>query len=135
MPASISNTSFTPDFSQFTPELDACNPDSMSCLPSDASQASSSPPPGVTVEPVGVTGDLGARELVARHDASGGSPDCSLEARNAVLSCSAAAAAAVASVAASVTVLGAVGGVGVTLVAGATCGRDVALLDNCENGL
>jgi hypothetical protein len=42
-------------------------------------------PPAVTIPPVHIEGDAGKQELLKRHAAGGGAPDCRLESLNAAV--------------------------------------------------
>jgi hypothetical protein len=102
----------------------------------DSSNASCGPPPEspleVTIPPVAISGDAGGKQLLKQLDDARGAPDCSLEAKNAALSCPKAALTAVGGVVASASVAGAVLGAVATLVESVTCGKDLRAYYDCE---
>ena len=130
MPAPISNRDSTTDSPFFAP-AESCDPATSSCAPPVETQASASEPPSITLDPVHVTGDLGTRRLVEQSERRT-TQDCTNELRSAWLSCANAGATTLCAVASAITVVGAVGGAVATLVAGVNCGKDLALLDACE---
>jgi hypothetical protein len=73
-------------------------------------------PPVLTIDPVVIEGDAGARQLVQRYEQSRRAPDCSVEAKEAALSCAKAGVAAA-----------------ITLVESISCGKDLATYFECES--
>lgn len=103
-----------------------CDPSNTSCGP---------PPegaPDVTVSGGVINGDAGAKQLLEQLDGARPAPDCSLEAKNAALSCAKAGLAAVGGVLASASVAGAVLGAAGTLLESVTCGTNLRAYYDCE---
>ncbi|MDF3065030.1 MAG: hypothetical protein K0R38_631 [Polyangiaceae bacterium] len=90
-------------------------------------------PPLVTIDPVVIEGDAGARQLVQRYDQSRRAADCSDEAKEAGLSCAKAGVAAVVGGLSATTVVGALPAAAITLVESISCGKDLATYFECEN--
>src|SRR5262245_62017123 len=104
-------------------------------VPSSGPTASAaSPAPNVvTIDPVLIEGDAGAQQLVQRYEQSRRAPDCSLEAKEAALSCAEAAATAVAGGLSATTVVGALPAAAVVLAQSVTCGKDLSEYFACED--
>ena len=115
------------DTSQFYSDPSACDPAAQSCknAPTAGARASEGEAPHViTLQPVYVEGDAGARSLVERH--------CAEQWKNAALACGAALGTAAGAVGtAAVPPLFVASLVG-TVSAGATCGESLAALDACD---
>jgi hypothetical protein len=90
-------------------------------------------PPVLTIDPVVIEGDAGARQLVQRYEQSRRAADCSVEAKVAALSCAKAGVAAVAGGLSATTIVGALPAAAVTLVESISCGKDLAAYFECEN--
>ncbi len=89
-------------------------------------------PPAVTIDPVVIEGDAGARQLVQRYEQSRRASDCSFEAKEAALSCTKAGVAAVVGGFSATTVVGALPAAAITLVESISCGKDLATYFECE---
>ncbi len=103
--------------------------------PSGACTSSSDPPSlprEVTLPPVVVSGDAGARELVKQHYAAHQAPNCSLEGKIAALSCAKAAMAAAGGLLVSSTGIGAAVGVARTFAESISCGKDLRAYYDCK---
>jgi hypothetical protein len=125
-PISNVNSCFYDPNAQLDP-ADGCDSSNASC---------GAPPEGpreVTIPPVVITGDAGARQLLKQLDDARRAPDCSLEAKNAALSCAKVGLVAAGGVVASVSVVGAVLGVAATLAESVTCGKELRAYDDCEH--
>jgi hypothetical protein len=127
VPVSNANSSFYDPNAQFS-SAEGCEPSVASCSP-----AAEQPARGqVTIPPVVIQGDAGARQLVRELDASRRSPDCSLEASNAALSCAKAGVAAVGTLLVSPSGVGAAVGIAATFVESISCGKDLRAYYDCE---
>ena len=122
-PVSNANSSFYDPNAQFSP-IDG----SATSGPSPDAP----PPREVTVPPVVVTGDAGAQHLVKQHDAARQAPDCSLEGKNAALSCAKAGVAAAGGALLSTTIVGAAVGAAATFVEAISCGKDLRTYYDCK---
>jgi hypothetical protein len=131
MPSCISNESPIAGPAPFSTDTDTCDPSVMSCAPAGEARASE-PIASITLEPVPITGELGTLALVEKFGGTEGKPDCSIQELSVALSCGNAAATAVWALASAPTLIGLVGGAAATFIAGANCGKDLALLDACE---
>ena len=121
-PVSNANSSFYDPNAQFSP-IDG----------SATSASPDAPPPReITVPPVVVTGDAGAQHLVKQHDAARQAPDCSLEGKNAALSCAKAGVAAAGGALLSTTLVGTAVGAAATFVEAISCGKDLRTYYDCK---
>ena len=100
----------------------------------DASSGPSlqSPARVITIEPVVITGDASAEQLVKKHDAGRRAPDCSMEAKNAALSCTKAGLTAAGGALLSTTGAGVVIGAAMTFAESVSCGKDLRALYDCK---
>jgi hypothetical protein len=128
-PISNAQSSFYDPSAQLS-STDGCDSSNASCGPS--AEPSSASAREVTIPPVVITGDAGAQRLVKQLDEMRRTPDCSLEAKNAAVSCTKAGLAAAATVLASPSGAGAVIGVGVTFAESVSCGKDLRAYHDCE---
>lgn len=131
MPSLISNESPVGAPTPFSTDTDTCDPSVMSCAPAGEARAAE-PNARISLDPVLITGDLGTRELVERFSGTHATPDCGAEEWSAAVACGSAAGAALCGVASAATVVGLVGGVTATLTTALSCGKDLALLEACE---
>jgi hypothetical protein len=122
-PVSNANSSFYDPNAQFS----SVDGSATSGLSPDAP-----PPREVTVPPVVVTGDAGAQHLVKQHDAARQAPDCSLEGKNAALSCAKAGVAAAGGALLATSIFGAAVGAAATFVEAISCGRDLRTYYDCK---
>jgi hypothetical protein len=108
-----------------------CDPANATCAisPMAATQTS---PNEVTLPPVYVEGDAGARQLVSEFDAARESPSCGTEKYTAALDCVVAGATALGGVAAAATGVGAVAGFLLTTAMSANCAKSLVAVDRCE---
>jgi hypothetical protein len=124
-PVSTPNSSFYDPNAQFTPaDQSGRTSAAASITPSAAAE--------VTIDPVVINGDAGARELLRRLDAASSEPDCSLEAKTAALSCAKAGATAAGGLLISTTGVGLAVGVAATLAEGISCGKDLRAYNHCK---
>ncbi len=131
MPTAISassNSSYYDPNAQFTAAQGA---DAASAASGSSPQASQ--PEVVTISPVVITGDAGARGLVERYDAASRTPSCSLEAKSAALSCAKVGIAAAGGILMSSTGIGAAVGLAATLAESVTCGKDLRAYSDCRD--
>jgi hypothetical protein len=126
-PVSSANSSFYDPNAQFSPVAG-----------NDPNGATSGPPPvaplsrEITVPPVVITGDAGARQLLRQHDAARQARDCSQEGKNAALSCAKAGiAAAGGGLLASTVVAAGVAAAG-TFAEALSCGKDLRAYYDCK---
>ena len=126
-PVSNANSSYYDPNAQFSP-IDGSAPSSASSGPSPEPP----PPREVTIPPVVITGDAGAQQLVKQHDVAHRAPDCSLEGKNAALSCAKAGIAAAGGALLSTTVVGAAVGAAATFVEAISCGKDLRTFYDCK---
>ncbi len=115
----------------FSTDTDTCDPSITSCAPVGEARAGK-PNASITLDPVPITGDLRTQELVERFSGTDATPDCSAEEWSAAVACGSAAGAALCGVASAATIVGLVGGVTAALTTGLSCGKDLALLEACE---
>jgi hypothetical protein len=127
-PISSTNRSCYDPNAQFTPA------DADGGVSSAASGTTSSAPaaPEVSIPPVVITGDAGARQLVENYDAALERPDCSLEGATAALSCGKAGLVAAGSIALSSTVVGTGIAIAMTFAEGVECGKDLRAYYDCK---
>lgn len=129
-PVSASNSSVSDPSLQMS-QPGGCDPENMSCAAPPAAAGQSSPNE-VTVAPVYVEGDAGARQLVSAADAARVSPSCTAEKYTAAIDCVVAGATALGGVAAATTGVGAVAGFVLTAAMGANCAKSLVAVDRCE---
>lgn len=122
-PISNAPTSFYDPNAQASP-ASGCDPSIASCGPS--------PERELTIPPVVITGDAGAQQLVKQHDAARRAPDCSLEGKNAALSCAKAGVTALGGALMSTTGIGVVVGVAATFSESLSCGKDLRAYYDCK---
>lgn len=91
-----------------------------------------SSPPVVTIDPVVIEGDAGARQLLQRYEESRRA-DCSFQGKEAALSCAKAGVVAVAGGLSATTVVGALPAAAATLVESISCGKDLATYLECKS--
>ena len=126
MPNRVSspNSSYYDPHAQFTP---ADRGDSA------AAASEVTPPREVTIPPVTITGDAGAKQLVQRHDPAHQQADCSVEGATAALSCGKAGLVAATGVLVSATtVVGTALAAAAALAEGITCGKDLRAYYDCK---
>lgn len=129
-PISNANSSFYDPSAQYS-AADACDAATASCAAS--ARQPSSVPAEVTHPPIMISGDAGAQQLVKDLDTARRSPDCSLEAKNAALSCAKAGALGMATALSSATVVAALPGLAATVFESISCGKDLRAYYECEN--
>jgi len=123
-PVSSPNSSYYDPNAQFTP--------------ADGSQPVTEPsklaaPREVSIPPVMIAGDAGAKQLVQRHDAARQLPDCSGEGVNAALSCGKTALTAATGILVSATtVVGTALAAAATFAEGVNCGKDLRTYYDCK---
>jgi hypothetical protein len=127
-PVSSANSTFYDPSAQLS--TIGCDPSLASCEPNAPGAAA---PPEVTIPEVVIHGDAGAHHLVEQLDRAQAGADCSLQAKEAALSCSKAAAAAVAGGAAATTVLGAAAGFALAFFESVECGKDLRAYHDCDS--
>jgi len=129
-PVSSTNSSYYDPTAQFS-SADACDSSAATCGPTLEERAPALRE--VTIPPVVIRGDAGAQQLMRSLDEARHARDCSLEAKNAALSCAKAGAAAVAGAATATTVVGALPAIALTVLESVSCGKDLSAYYDCEN--
>lgn len=129
-PVSNTNRSFYDPNAQ-SGSADPCDPSNASCGPSP--EPASPSPREVTIPPVAINGEAGSQQLVKQLDAARRAPDCSLEGKNAALSCAKAGIAAAGGALLSTTVVGAAVGAAAAFAEGISCGKDLRTYYDCKN--
>jgi hypothetical protein len=127
-PVSSTNRSYYDPNAQFTPADGDGGASAASGTPSNAPAAASE----VSIPPVVITADVGARQLVENYDAALERPDCSLEGATAALSCGKAGLVAAGSIALSSTVVGTGIAIAMTFAEGVECGKDLRAYYDCK---
>lgn len=129
-PVSQSNSSF------YDPNAEVCRADDPAASSSTVStlspQVSASPAREVTLPPVSITGDAGARQLVERYERARSTPNCSTQAEDAALSCAKAAVSAISTVVTSPSGIVAALAYVRTFLDGTSCGRDLRSYNDCK---
>ena len=119
-PVSGPNSSYYDQNAQFSPVAGSSSAD-----------GAQSPAP-VNVPPVVVTGNSGAQQLVKQLDAARKAPDCSVEGKNAALSCLKTGVAAAGGALLATTVVAAGVAVAATFTEAISCGKDLRAYLDCK---
>ncbi|MGC4092734.1 MAG: hypothetical protein QM756_33605 [Polyangiaceae bacterium] len=122
MPSPVSSNSSVSTLSQLPANDDS---EVLECKASAQSE-----PAEITLDPVYVTGELGA-ELAEQYARSQRTPDCLRERNTAILTCIAVLPGAVGTAASAPTGLGLVAGAAATFVASMNCGAALRAYDDC----
>ena len=126
-PISNANSSFYDPNAQFSP-TDGYSGSKVS--------AESAPyavfPREVTIAPVVITAEPGARQLVHRYDQARSAPDCSLEGKDAAISCAKAAITAVGGALLSTTVVGVAVAAAASFAEAVSCSKDLRAYHDCK---
>ena len=123
-PVSSANSSYYDPNAQFTP---------VDGSPPAAASSEAAAPREVSIPPVTITGDAGAKQLVQQHDAARPQPDCSIEGANAAVSCGKAGLAAANAVLKGSSVVGKAVALATTVAEGISCAKDLLAYRDCKN--